>query len=212
MEWQQLAFRLVVAALAGMLVGLDREWREKAAGFRTLTLVSAGSALFVLAALAASPAEGVRMMAGIATGIGFLGAGTIRRSEGEVLGLTTAASVWVSAALGVAAALGQWSLVVAGTALGIVVLSVLALVPFERVRQEIRIYALTWSEGVDVGITLSSDPFVACGLGAQVAGVSTTEGNRTTVTWRVSGERKSHLRAVEALSQERALTDFEMRD
>lgn len=212
MEWQQLALRLVVAALAGMLVGLEREWREKAAGFRTLTLVSAGSALLVLAALAAAPTEGVRMMAGIATGVGFLGTGTIRRSEGEVLGLTTAASVWVSAALGVTAALGQWVLLVVGAALSIIVLSLLLLVPFERVRQEAHVYTLIWSEGADPRLRLSEEPFKTCGLAAQVAGISTTEASRTAVTWHASGERKSHLRAVEALSRESSLTGFEMRD
>jgi hypothetical protein len=105
--WKELLIHIAVAAAAGMLIGLEREWREKSAGFRTLTLVSTGSAIFVLAAVAYIPAEVERIMAGIATGIGFLGAGAIIQSRGTAFGLTTAASVWMASALGVACTSGR---------------------------------------------------------------------------------------------------------
>ncbi len=212
MVWRQVAIRLAVAALAGMLIGLERELHEKAAGFRTLTLVSAGSALFVLSAVEASPAEGVRMMAGVAAGVGFLGAGAILRIEGSVLGLTTAASVWISSALGVAAALGQFAIVLMGASLAVFVLALMAFVPFERFRKETRLYALTWGEGVRVSRALSGDMFEARGLGAQLAGVSKTDDRVVVTTWHVIGDCDAHQEAVKRLADEPQILTFEMHD
>ncbi len=105
------AARLVAAALLGGLIGAQRERVHSAAGFRTHILVSLGSALFVLAGREAgfSSADTSRVVQGIITGIGFLGAGTILKlvEKGEVHGLTTAATIWVTAAVGAAAALSQ---------------------------------------------------------------------------------------------------------
>jgi putative Mg2+ transporter-C (MgtC) family protein len=125
--------RLVAAGLAGAAVGLDREARSKPAGLRTLALVSIASALFVLAGRdfpGAPSADPVRVVQGIATGVGFLGAGVIikREQEAAVHGLTTAASIWVAAALGVGFGLGLWYLSVVGLGLTMFVLVVLELV------------------------------------------------------------------------------------
>jgi putative Mg2+ transporter-C (MgtC) family protein len=104
------AFRLVSAILLGGLVGAEREWVGKAAGLRTHMLVSLGAALFVLAPAEAGLGEGdtSRIIQGIAAGIGFIGAGTIlkRADREEIQGLTTAASIWLTAAIGVAVAVG----------------------------------------------------------------------------------------------------------
>lgn len=106
----QIAFRLVAAAVLGGLVGAEREWVGKAAGLRTHMLVSLGAALFVLAPVEAGLGEGdtSRIIQGIAAGIGFIGAGTIlkRADREEIQGLTTAASIWLTAAIGVAVAVG----------------------------------------------------------------------------------------------------------
>lgn len=105
------AARLVAAGLLGGLIGAQRERVHSAAGFRTHILVSLGSALFVLAGRESgfSSADTSRVVQGIITGIGFLGAGTILKlvDKGEVHGLTTAATIWVTAAVGAAAALSQ---------------------------------------------------------------------------------------------------------
>jgi len=119
--------RLGAAVLSGALIGFDREIRDKPAGLRTLTLVSLGSAVFTLTAL--DSGIGVdstsRVVQGIITGIGFLGAGTIIRGKTEesVRGLTTAASVWLSAAIGVACGLAYWSLVLIASLFGLLVLA-----------------------------------------------------------------------------------------
>jgi len=114
--------RLVIAAIAGGLIGLEREALHKPAGVRTHMLVSLGAALFVLATLSIIPDEVGRIIAGIATGIGFLGAGTIFRSKDHVKGLTTAASIWAVAAIGLTVGGGQYVLAIAATILVIIIL------------------------------------------------------------------------------------------
>ena len=100
--------RLVAAALLGGMLGAERESQGKAAGLRTHMLVGLGAALFVMAPRQAGMSEGDvgRIIQGIAAGIGFIGAGTILKltDRREIQGLTTAASVWLTAAIGVAAA------------------------------------------------------------------------------------------------------------
>ena len=102
--------RLVAAALLGGLLGAERESEGKAAGLRTHMLVGLGAALFVIAPHQAGMAEGDvgRIIQGVAAGIGFIGAGTILKltDREEIQGLTTAASIWLTAAIGVAAAVG----------------------------------------------------------------------------------------------------------
>jgi putative Mg2+ transporter-C (MgtC) family protein len=130
-----IVWRLIVAAIAGSALGLDRELRHKPAGLRTLGLVSLGSALLTLtgAELAASvQGDSIRVIQGIVTGIGFLGAGAIlqRQRDSSIHGLTTAAAIWVAAAVGIGFGLGLW--VVASTGLGLALLLLSATRPFER--------------------------------------------------------------------------------
>lgn len=115
-------FRLFIAIVAGGLIGLEREVVHKPAGVRTHMLVSLGSALFVLLAIESIPSGVDKIIAGIATGIGFLGAGTIFKAKTEVHGLTTAASVWAVAAVGLAAGLGYYYITIISVVLVLVVL------------------------------------------------------------------------------------------
>jgi putative Mg2+ transporter-C (MgtC) family protein len=128
--------RLGAAVGVGALIGLDRELRRKPAGLRTLALVALGSAVFIIETI--DTTRGVytdatsRVIQGIVTGVGFLGAGSIMRSADEesVRGLTTAASIWLAAATGIACGLANWPLVLVGGALGVLVL---VITPVERV-------------------------------------------------------------------------------
>lgn len=118
-------FRLGAAVLVGAVIGFDREIRDKPAGLRTLTLVSLGAAVFTLTALDSGAVDSAsRVIQGIVTGVGFLGAGTIIRgkTEASVRGLTTAASVWLAAAIGVACGLAYWPLVLIASVFGLLVL------------------------------------------------------------------------------------------
>jgi putative Mg2+ transporter-C (MgtC) family protein len=126
-------FRLGLAAFVGALPGLQREQLGMPAGLRTHMLVSLGAALFVMSASDALDSDAQsRIIQGLATGIGFLGAGAILKSKetNDVRGLTTAASVWLTAGLGTAVGTGQIWLPVAAALSAVVVLA--ALRPLER--------------------------------------------------------------------------------
>ena len=130
--WQEIALRLGCATLAGAVLGLNRELRGKPAGLRTNALVSLGSALLILAGIGI--AAGLdrelqanvmsRVMQGIITGVGFLGAGVILRDTGgtQVHGLTTAATIWLTATLGVLCGAGMWPVALLGVGLTLAVL------------------------------------------------------------------------------------------
>lgn len=134
--------RLMLASLVGAALGMNREFRKKPAGFRTHILVAIGSALLTLVGLAmnvAAPSQELnalsRVVQGIIVGVGFIGGGAILRREDEkvVHGLSTAASIWVVAAGGVAAGCGMWrSALVAGA------LALLSLIGGEPIDRAIR--------------------------------------------------------------------------
>jgi len=132
--WDDLA-RIGAAALLGGLLGLERELKGHWAGLRTHMMVSIGSAIFIIGGLDVSGGEHdsvTRVIQGIASGIGFLGAGTILKlgEKQEIKGLTTASSIWLAAALGVTAGLAEYALSVAAVIVSLFVLG--ALGPMER--------------------------------------------------------------------------------
>ena len=121
----EISSRLVVATLVGGVVGLNRDLHGKPTGVRTMGLVGLGSALIVVAAeLVGGSGDATRAVQGIVTGIGFLGAGVIFKdlASDRIHGLTTAATIWLTAALGVTCGLGYWVLAAVATALSFVVL------------------------------------------------------------------------------------------
>lgn len=118
----EIFLRLVAAVVAGGIVGFEREIFHKSAGIRTQMLVSLGAALFTISGLHILNADPVRIASGVVTGIGFLGAGTIFRHKDKVKGLTTAASMWATAALGIGFGLGEYLLAGFATVLVIVIL------------------------------------------------------------------------------------------
>lgn len=128
-QFARVVLRLVAAMLMGAIIGLQRERAGKAAGLRTHMLVAMGCALFVLGCSAAEMSmEGVsRVIQGVATGIGFIGAGAILKREEarEIEGLTTAAGIWMTAAAGVAVGLGKIGLALLSVLLTWVVLAVI---------------------------------------------------------------------------------------
>lgn len=137
---RDVVIRLAVATLIGAVLGLNREIRGKPAGLRTHALVALGTALVTLTGLSLAAHDGEfdsnsvsRVIQGVVAGIGFLGGGTILKSDtGEqISGLTTAASLWLVAALGVACGAGLWLMAV--VALGLALLVLIAGEPFERV-------------------------------------------------------------------------------
>ena len=129
-QLMQVTARLVTAVILGAVIGIQRELMGKPAGVRTHALVTLAAAIFTLGSLEAGMllADLSRVIQGIATGIGFIGGGVIlkRQNEGEVLGLTTAATVWTATAIGVAVGLGHVLFAALGVALTWIVLTSLA--------------------------------------------------------------------------------------
>ncbi len=118
-----MAIRLVLATGFGGLIGYERRHADKPAGPRTLALVSSGAALFtMISTMGFGWGDPARVAAQIVTGVGFLGAGTIFRFGADVRGLTTAASIWIAAAIGMAAGAGMYIVASVGTTLILVVL------------------------------------------------------------------------------------------
>jgi putative Mg2+ transporter-C (MgtC) family protein len=126
-QFERAMIRLAAAMLLGAVIGVQREFAGKPAGLRTHMLVAMGSALFVLGGAAAEMSlDGLsRVIQGLATGIGFIGAGAIlkHRDEHQVEGLTTAAGIWMTAAAGVSAGLGRIGLAALGAVLTLAILA-----------------------------------------------------------------------------------------
>jgi putative Mg2+ transporter-C (MgtC) family protein len=128
MDIKTILIRLGLSFLIGGLIGLDRELEQKPAGLRTMLLVCLGSTIFVLIGAFLPGLEQGRIIAGVITGIGFLGAGAILRTEGDVHGLTTAATIWLVCGIGLAVGCGAYLLAGVAGVLCLVILRVLGYV------------------------------------------------------------------------------------
>ena len=132
--------RLIAAVLLGSIIGFEREKAGKAAGLRTHILVTLGTCVFILACSGSGmDSDGLsRVIQGIVTGIGFLGAGSILKlnEERDIQGLTTAAGVWMTAAIGVAVGLGEIGLALLGAVLTVIVLALLGQVDYKSEKKQ----------------------------------------------------------------------------
>jgi len=131
-ELQQV-FQILAALVAGALLGLEREYHSKPAGFRTMILICVSSCLFSI--LSVSLSSGDRIASNIVTGIGFIGAGVVFKEGASVRGITSAAIIWMSAAIGMSIGLGHYML--AAIVLAIVLLVMVALTKFEKLFDEL---------------------------------------------------------------------------
>ena len=213
LSWLEILFRVGLAAVLGGAIGFERELREREAGLRTHMLVSVGAALFTLVSAFAwtdwqfSNASGVvfdptRIAAQVVTGIGFLGAGAIIRQGLSVRGLTTAATLWVVAAIGMATGAGFYSAAVITTVLvllSLYPLRVLAFKVFEPLRPEEGRLAVELSAGATTVSVLQAVE----DAGAQVRALEfEEEGDTRRVDMRVRVRTgRSAAELLDALSQ-----------
>lgn len=116
---------LLYAMILGMLVGVEREINHKPAGIRTCALVCLGSALYTILSLSVTGSDPARIASNIVQGIGFLGAGSIITTRDKVIGLTTAAAIWVVAAIGMAVGFGKLLLALQTTILTVIIMVVI---------------------------------------------------------------------------------------
>lgn len=198
-----------MAVLIGGLIGAEREFQDKAAGFRTIILITVGSALFTIFSMSMDPDNSrSRIAANIVTGIGFLGAGAIVREHGRIGGLTTAATIWLSAALGMGIGAGELIFVSVSTA---VVLVVLFLFPFiERwidQSREARSYKIVIASTNIKGADKIKKVFHDCALTIITHQQTKTE-NAIVGTWRVIGTPKNHEMFVDQLVKDKSIKEL----
>jgi putative Mg2+ transporter-C (MgtC) family protein len=202
--------KLLLAVVIGGLIGAEREYRDRAAGFRTIILICIGATLFTLFSLKLGGSQDpARVAASIVTGVGFLGAGTILRGPGRIVGLTTASTIWLAAALGMGIGGGHFLLVGFAAGLVLIVLAVFPIIEhwIDNVR-DVRTYQVT--------SPISSELFAdiegmirACGLRAQ-HGKRTRAENQMVCTWDVFGTPSGHQQLIEKLLAHPEVTGFEV--
>jgi putative Mg2+ transporter-C (MgtC) family protein len=192
-------YRILLALLAGGLIGLEREMRDKSAGFRTLIFISMGSAAFTILSLRlAQGNDPTRIAANIVTGIGFLGAGTILHEGLRVRGLTTAATIWLAAAMGMAIGADQFSLAGILVLTGIIVLWVFPF--FENLigkTREEHTYELVLPPELEK-IEIIKSKVKALGLRIQST-QRVKQGEELHCSWVISGAPKKHALLVKFL-------------
>ncbi len=198
--------KLLLALLIGGCIGAEREYHSKAAGFRTIILICVGSALFTMVS-ARFGSSGDRIAANIVNGIGFLGAGIIYREGNRIKGLTTAATVWSVAALGVCAGSGNYSIALLG--FGIILSALLFLggasKGLNRLNQtrHYRIVATYRNKTLHHYETV----FEECGLTPR-RGPQQRIGNEITGNWDVHGSEKNHERCIKRLLNDDNVKEF----
>jgi putative Mg2+ transporter-C (MgtC) family protein len=201
-------FRLLLVVIVGGAIGAEREYRSKSAGFRTMILICLGSFLFTTFSIYITGSTNDRIASNIVTGIGFLGAGVIFQSENRINGLTTAAAIWVTAALGMGIGGGYYSLV--GIATITVLIALLLLTKLEALidtYNQSKTYKITspYSEGL---MEQFEKLFVDCGLRFQRLKQAKT-GNNIEGSWMVHGKEKKHAECINKLLHDPSVKEFE---
>jgi putative Mg2+ transporter-C (MgtC) family protein len=200
--------KLFLAVLMGGLIGAEREFHDKAAGFRTLILICVGATLFTIFSLKLGGTDnGTRIAANIVSGVGFLGAGVILRDAGRVVGLTTASAIWLTSALGMGIGSGYYWLSTIAVA---VILLVLLVFPFLERRinamREERTY-----EVVCFGQAEKFDQLEAAfkGFGLHLrAHKQVRSGTRLHWTWVLHGPPLAHERFIRLLMGDDEISEF----
>jgi putative Mg2+ transporter-C (MgtC) family protein len=197
--------RMLLAVLVGAVIGAERESRDKDAGFRTMTLICLGSAVFTIVSIRIGEPgnQQARIAAQIVTGVGFLGAGAIMRDGPKVSGLTTAAAIWLTASLGMAIGGGDGEIAVVAGLLALLVL--LWFVPFEAMidrQREIETYAITCSVDDVARLRALADASGLRWIRRSVGRV----GGEAKVSWTLIGHHDRHATLADQLLRDENVT------
>lgn len=202
--------RVGMAVLVGGIIGAEREYQDKAAGFRTIILITLGSTLFTIFSLLLDPENTqTRIAANIVTGIGFLGAGAIVRDGGRVAGLTTAATIWLAAALGMGIGAGELYFVLAVTAVTIFVLVVFPRfeMRIDKIR-EARSYRIVLNSSDINKIEKIEKTLIDCSLNIIEHHQSKTE-KSIIGSWKTIGKPKSHDKFTLLMLKDKNVKEFD---
>ncbi|WP_250252941.1 MgtC/SapB family protein [Chryseobacterium sp. Marseille-Q3244] len=181
---------IFISVILGLLIGAEREYRNKSAGLRTFILVCFGACLFTILSIKIGVANPDRLAANIITGIGFLGAGVIFKGENKIEGITTATTIWATASIGMAVGSGYVYFSLLGTALVLIILSALTyLQSFIDNYNKIREYRIGVTNSAD--LKHCEELFRKHHLKYLLIKQQYTQGN-ITATWRLTGKSTHH--------------------
>lgn len=200
--------KILLSILIGAIIGAEREYRNKSAGFRTLILISMGSCLFSLLSIHFGSTSSDRIASNIVQGIGFLCAGVIFRSDNRVSGITTAATIWLTAAIGMAVAAGYfiWALVSVGCIM-IVLLTFNYLETFIDRWNQIRRYKIICNYEYNTLSTFES-AMKDCNLKfKRVERIRIND--KITGSWMVQGSEKNQNLFIEKVMKDLSIETFE---
>jgi putative Mg2+ transporter-C (MgtC) family protein len=201
----EILVRFLLAALWGGIVGLEREYRSKSAGFRTMIMISVGACFFTLMSQFLG---NIGVASGIVTGVGFLGAGVIFRGENRVSGINTAASIWAVAAVGMGIGGGRYFSSGCGSVLVLIILSIFPYVEsFIRKVNQTRQYIIQCPYSSSVKDSVAK-LFLTNHLKYQLT-TEIKEENSLTLGWQVQGSLDKHEMLVEDLENDDTIEKFE---
>jgi putative Mg2+ transporter-C (MgtC) family protein len=205
---ETIVLRIALSVIAGGIIGAEREYRSKSAGFRTIILISMGACLFTILSGFINPAEPERIAVGIVSGIGFLGAGVIFKSDNRVTGLTTAATIWIAAAIGMAIGGGYY--IYAGATCGMALLVLMLLTYLEsfidKINQ-IRNYKILCN--YDEEKLKHYEKRIKHHHLSFKRGGQSRNGNDLTGYWIVQGSEKNHESFIQEILKDKSVTSFE---
>lgn len=200
--------KLTVALLTGAIIGAEREYRSKSAGFRTMMLISLGSALFTMLSDKIGHADEARIAANVVVGIGFIGAGAIFRDDNKVTGLTTAATVWTAAALGVASGSGYYVWAIIGSIFVLLILwGMLPLENFIDRTHRVRNYRIVIAYNQQT-LLHYEEMFSALGLQSE-RGKQSRVDDEIIGCWTVIGADEKHQLLIEKLLADKSIKEFD---
>jgi putative Mg2+ transporter-C (MgtC) family protein len=200
--------KVLIAVVIGAIIGLEREMHSKAAGLRTITLITIGATMFtILSERFGDPATS-RVAANIITGIGFLGAGVILFTEGKLKGLTTSSSIWVAASMGMAVGVGEYVLALVTTLVVIFVLASFARLDqlVDHFGRETRTYEIVYP-GRDEKHAELEGLFHGCLMRVRNRKRLKRDGTMVSV-WDLEGRANDHLCLAEKLLADKEITDL----
>ena len=205
---QEIIIKLIASIILGGAIGLERELRSKSAGFRTMILICLGATMYTLfSQYLGHRTSPDRLASNVVVGIGFLGAGVIFRSNSSVTGITTAATIWLTAALGVGIGIGWYSVAIAACVMMLIVLFLFSFMDqaIDRLNQ-IRQYKIAYPYEENQQHKYEK-LFKHYKLSIKT-GTQSKEGNIITGTWLVAGNEKKHHSFIEHILKDNSVTAF----
>ncbi|MDR0265250.1 MAG: MgtC/SapB family protein [Sphingobacterium sp.] len=198
---------ILLSVLIGLLIGIEREYRNKSAGLRTFILVSFGSCLFTILSLKIGLANPDRLAANIITGIGFLGAGVIFKEDNKVSGITTATTIWAAASLGMCVGAGYLFLAFIGVGLVLIILALLTyLQTYIDNYHKIKDYELQTSSEADFEHT--EQLIRQMGFKAVIISQRYNKESLNTV-WRLTGNATKHRAFVDTVRRDKQVVAYQ---